>query len=164
MFTLHTNSANVSETQRAHVMSYSSAKQTDLAFSVATIFHTCERCLDAGWWSCFIFFLAQSKKHVQQVDWRFQGTSWREWVCEWCVCPVWTADLSTVYSYLSTSGCWDEYQQNKRADGLNISIYILFANLSCCGFTPECYVTSVSPIILSKTDALFSQSGTLSSH
>lgn len=47
MFTLHNNSANVSEAQ-VHVMSYNNAKQTDLALSISTLFHTCERCSEAG--------------------------------------------------------------------------------------------------------------------
>lgn len=121
-------------------------KQTDLAFSVATIFHTCERCLDAGWWSSFIFLAQSKKKHARQVDWRLQGTSWRVWVCEWCVCvlcgpltcPQCTSASPPVAAGMNTS------KINEWADW-NISIYIPFANLSCCGFTPECYATSVSP-------------------
>lgn len=94
-------------------------KQTDLAFSVATIFHTCERCLDAGWWSSFIF-LAQSKKKTCTAGWLEASRYLLACVGVWmmCVCPVWTADLSTVYFCLSTSGCWDEYQQNKWVGGL----------------------------------------------
>lgn len=124
-----------------HVMSYSSAKQTDLALSVSTTFRTCERCLDAG---CRDGWGVGWSWHPGVGFLQLPPTSL---VCG-CVFPVAGVNLWLPGQTNSVILTWKKCRliENKRMGGLKMSIYIQFANLAFCGFTPVCYVTPVSPI------------------